>query len=146
MKICRQRGLSLLEVIFSLAIISVILAIVANYYLTQNKLYLAVGKAATQIQQLANVSYEWQTAQAQADFQGISMESLQAAGLLSKGDLYSQIDPWGGAITITADNDPRYVAITLDKIPKAACANLLGHMQNTAHNQSCGNGSYYISM
>ena len=146
MKHKNQQGISLLEVLFSLAIICTILTIVANYYFSQNKRYMEVSKAATQIHQLANVSYEWQTAQAQADFRGISLNALQAAGLLPKSDSYSQVNPWGGAIRVSAANDSQYVAITLLKVPSDACANLRSRMANSAHTQYCAGGIYYISM
>ncbi len=90
-------GLSLLEVIFSLTIIAVILAVVVHYFY-DNQLNLQVSKAATQIQQLASVSYEWQTAQSQKDFSGISIDALQAAGLLEKNSDYTGLDPWGGIL------------------------------------------------
>lgn len=146
-----QRGISLIEVLFSLAILCVILASVANYYYAQNKIYLSVGKAATQIQQLASVSYEWQAAQSQVDFQGISLPILQAAGLFSTTDNYSQIDPWGGAITISPDHrNPQYVLITLPQVPREACVNLRDRMVNVAESQSserdCADGNYHISM
>ena len=79
----RQRGLSLIEILLSLAIISVILMMIVNYYSTQNKDQVLVSKAAAQIQQLASVSYEWQTAQSKMDFTGITLTVLQDAGLLS---------------------------------------------------------------
>lgn len=146
-----ERGLSILEVLFSLAIMAVIFAMVANYYYSQNKRYLEVGKAATQLQQLASVSYEWQTAQAQSDFSGLSLAVLQKAGLLDANDNYSQIDPWGGAITLTADKqDAHYISITLPKIPNYACTNLRSRMANVAHSQSsadeCAQGSYQITL
>jgi prepilin-type N-terminal cleavage/methylation domain-containing protein len=149
--ILRQRGLSLIEILLSLAIISVILMMIVNYYSTQNKDQLLVSKAAAQIQQLASVSYEWQTAQSKMDFTGISLTVLQDAGLLSATDNYSQKSPWGGGINITAENsNPQYVLITLDKIPRSACANLRERMSQVAHSQSssneCAQGSYYISL
>lgn len=142
-----QTGLSILEVLFSLAIMGVIFAIIANYYYTQNKTYLQVSKAATQIQQLASISYEWQTAQSQTTFTDISLSALQAAGLLNPKDNYSQIDPWGGAISIAADkNDARYLLITLPKIPANVCANLANRMANIAHQQQCAGGNYTITL
>lgn len=146
-----ERGLSLIEILFGLAIMSIIFVMVADYYYSQNKRYLEVGKAATQIQQLASISYEWQTTQSQSDFQGISLTVLQNAGLLSKTDTYSQLDPWGGSISIAADqNDPHYVAITLPQIPEYACTNLRSRMANVAHTQSsageCTQGAYYITL
>lgn len=142
-----QKGLSVLEVLFSLAIMSVIFAIVINYYYKQNKFYVEVSKAATQIQQLASLSYEWQTAQSQTDFSGISLTTLQNAGLLPEKDKYSQIDPWGGMIDISKDDDDsKYVKITLAKVPKEQCANLMNRMAQTAHRQGCADGGYFISI
>jgi|GEM_PF-2708747 len=146
-----QKGLSLIEVLFSLAITGVILTIIVNYYYSQNKVYLNVSKAATQIQHLANVSYEWQAAQNQTDFTGISISTLQKAGLLSALDNYSQIDPWGGVISLSVDSsNASYVLITLPQIPQDACNNLRSRMASTAHSQAssseCSTGSYYISI
>lgn len=146
-----QKGISLLEILFSLTVIAVIFAIVANYFYTQNKNYLTVGKAATQIQQLADMSYEWQTAQGQNNFEGISQSALQQAGLLTVNDQYSQINPWGGQIIIAADNnDSRYVLITLSSVPTDACNNLRSRLNSIAHTQSsnadCTGGGYHISL
>jgi type II secretory pathway pseudopilin PulG len=145
-----QCGITILEILCSLAIMAIIFTTITYYY-TQNQRYMAVSKAAAQIQQLANVSYEWQAAQAQADFAGLSMTALQSSGLLNKIDNYTQIDPWGGNMTVAPDPaDPRYMRITLSKIPTNACANLRDRMTQTAHNQSsaadCNSGSYYISL
>jgi Tfp pilus assembly protein PilV len=137
-------GLTLIETLFGLAIMAVILMIVANYYYGQNKLYLETSKAATQIQQLANISYEWQAAQSQSDFNGISLSTLKTAGLLT--DNFFQIDPWGGAIDVAPSSDARYVAIILYKIPDNACTNLRTRMMNTAHTQSCSSGTYVITL
>ena len=137
-------GLTLLETLFSLAIIAVIVMIVANYYYSQNKLYMETSKAATQIQQLANLSYEWQAAQSQSDFSGISLSALKTAGLLT--DSFAQTNPWNGAIDVEASTDSRYVAIILYRVPDNACINLRTRMMNTAHTQSCSNGTYAISL
>jgi len=141
-----QQGLSLIEVIFSLGIMAIIFAVVADYYYSQNKRYLEVSKAVTQIQQLASVSYEWQAAQSQTDFNGISLSVLQQAGLLAAIDSYSQIDPWGGTMSLAADEDPRYVLITLPKIPADVCSNLYNRMSTLAHHQECSAGNYSIAM
>ncbi len=145
-----QYGLSVLEILFSLAVTAVILVMVANYYYTQNQRYMQVTQAAAQIQQIANVSYEWQTAQQQIDFKGIDFQTLQTAGLLAEDD-FSQVDPWGEKIVLTADpTDAHYLQITLPKISPYACVNLRDKMNKIAHNQTsekdCVNGSYKISM
>lgn len=138
-------GLTLIEILFSLAIMAVILMMVATYYFSQNKLYLETSKAATQIQQLANISYEWQAAQSKADFSDISLSALKTAGLLTTS-MDVQINPWGGTIDVTPSSDPRYVAIVLYRIPNNACTNLRTRMMNTAHTQSCYDGTYAISL
>lgn len=143
-----QQGLSLLEILCSLAIIAILATIVANFYATQNKTLLQVSKAAEQIQQLGNVSYEWQTAQSKLDFNGISISALQDAGLLPT-DNYSQQGPWGGLISLSADSSyPQYILITLENIPPEACSNLRDRLREIAHNQSsaseCAQGRYYI--
>lgn len=143
-------GLSLLEVIFSLTIIAVILAVVVHYFY-DNQLNLQVSKAATQIQQLASVSYEWQTAQSQKDFSGISIDALQAAGLLEKNSDYTGLDPWGGHFVVSADADnPHYVQIALPSIPESACNNLREKMKNLAHAQAsdidCSQNNYFVSL
>lgn len=146
-----QNGISLLETLLSLVIISVILVIVANYYFSQNQLNLNVSKANTQIHQLASVAYEWQTAQQQNDFTGLSMAALQTAGLLPFDDPYSQINPWGGSISISPyASNPTYLQITLSKIPVDACKNLRNRMANIAYAQTsdadCSNGQYQIAL
>jgi len=149
--LAKQRGLSLLEVLCSLAVIAVIIAIMINYYYTQNQRSLKVTKAATQIQQIASVSYEWQAAQSQSDFSGISLPILQAAGLLSPDYNYTQVSPWGGEISVQPDPaNAQYVRISLLLVPEYACTQLqellkeVAFSQATGHN--CKEGNYYISM
>lgn len=143
-----QRGISLLEVLCSLVITAVILLIVANYFYNQSQRYEQVSRATRQIQELASVSYEWQTAQSQTNFKGLSMNTLKAAGLLPEDSLVQQ-DPWGGAITLgPSDKNPNYLGILLPNTPEDACKNLRNRMASVAHEQSssadCQKGGYYI--
>lgn len=148
MKHACQQGISLLEVLCSLVITAIILLIVANYFYSQSQRYQQVSQAVRQIQQLASVSYEWQTVQSQTDFKGISMSALQAAGLLPEDHLIQQ-DPWNGTVVIgPSDKEPYYVGIVLPNTPQDACNNLRSRMANVAHEQStpadCQKGGYYI--
>ncbi|MBS0350927.1 MAG: hypothetical protein JSR33_07060 [Proteobacteria bacterium] len=112
--------------------------------MSQNKLYTNVGKAASQIQHLADISYQWEAAQSEPGFRDISLDALETAGLLSKQDPFAEENPWGGTITVAPDRDPRFLDITFTQIPNKACANLLQHMKNVAHNQQCQTNKYII--
>lgn len=143
-------GLSLLEVLCSLVIIAVIFSVVVTYFY-DNQRNVQISKTATQIQQLASVSYEWQSAQAQGDFSGLSLEALQKAGLLTKGNDYTELNPWGGSYSLSADTDnPHYLRITIPAVPQAVCNNLREKMQNLAHNQAseadCAKGNYFVTL
>jgi prepilin-type N-terminal cleavage/methylation domain-containing protein len=144
-----QSGVSLIEILFSIAILSVILVIATTYFGSLNQRSILVTQASEQIQQLASVGYEWKSAQSQTDFNGISLSALQQAGLLDNSDSYSQKSPWGGDISLSADSqDPNYLQISMNKIPKTECANLSNRLSNIAHRQSdnsdCSRGIYFI--
>jgi type II secretory pathway pseudopilin PulG len=144
-----QRGISLLEILLSLAIAGVLVMMMVNYYNAQAKTQLLISKAAEQIQQLSSISYEWQTAQSQVDFIGISLTALQDAGLIR--DNYLQQNPWGNSISVAPANDnPQYVLINLGKVPQDVCSNLRERMAHLAHSQAstndCTQGNYYISL
>lgn len=145
-----QSGLSLLEVLFSLAVTAVIMVTVINHFLTQNQRYLQVSQVAAQIQQLASVSYEWQTAQQLPDFTELTLQKLLNAGLLINSN-FNTLSPWGSQITLTPDpKDAHYLQITVPKIPNEACANLSDKMTTIAHAQTsatdCNSGEYQISL
>ncbi len=143
-------GLSLLEVLCSLVIMAVIFSLVVTYFFN-NQQNVQTSKVATQIQQLASVSYEWQSAQAQGDFSGLSLETLQNAGLFTKGNDYTELNPWGGAYSLSADTDnPHYLRITIPTVPEAACNNLREKMKNLAHAQAsegdCSKNNYFVTL
>lgn len=144
-----QSGISLLEILLGLVLICAFLGTVAIYFNSLNQRSILVTQAAQQIQQLASISYEWKSAQSQTDFSGLSLPVLQEAGLLNSADTDAQKSPWGQDFILSADTaDPSYLKILINKIPEAACANLIHQLSNIAHRQSyggdCAKGTYFI--
>ncbi len=144
-----QSGISLIEILMGIVIISVILGMVFLYFNPLSQSSVLVTQASAQIQQLASVSYEWKSGQSQTDFSGLSLSVLQNAGLLDSSDTTTQKSPWGSNIQLGADSeDPNYLQISMTQIPPPACANLIDKLSNVAHRQAnaadCAKGSYFI--
>ena len=146
-----QQGITLIEVLLALIITGILISFTVNYFLHQTQLHTQTTQVATQIRQIADISYEWQTAQQQADFKDISINALQKATLLSN-DHYNTTLPWNGTFSISADkSDAKYLSITLSGIPLGACNLLITQMRTVAHRQSSHqecktDGYYYISL
>ena len=129
----KQRGVTIIEALLVLTIAaSIITAAVAYFSMTHRQM--KVQHAISQIKTITAASYEWLHAQRQPNFSDInggtevSIQKLIDEGFLQSNnpnDATTYLDPWGGSITVSADpTNPKYVSITLDHIPKAACYNL----------------------
>lgn len=141
----KSHGISLLEMILALAVISSIIVLAVRYYSIAAR-DLHVWQAARQINQATQASYEWLKSQSQNNFgdsnngTNISLQNLMDAGLISPNatiDNQEQLlDPWGGKITIEPGNDPSYVAITLKNVPQMECLSLNQQLKNAMRSNS----------
>lgn len=123
-RIVTQRGISVLEVMLSLAIIAIILVMATRYY-----------KSASQSQQVSNglsvlhgiVAAETSYATANNNAYGGGILVLIGDGYLPKS---LQYDPWGGQIGVQANTGSFTVTFTM--VPSGVCNALTGIMQNEA--------------
>lgn len=139
----RQRGNSLLEVLLVLAVSSVLIVLAIRYF-TVVDLNMRVARAISQIDMVSRASYEWLEYERAADFSKINAQALLESHLIAKEDLKS---PWGGAIEVTAGQDPSHVKISLSGISAYGCQDLTRHLQSVAYAealaQACKQGTYY---
>lgn len=151
----REAGISLLEVLLSVGIISIIL-LTGVYFFDQIEKDTAVTKSITLLQKIASASYEWLQAQKQMDFCGatsssptscptgkvISIQALISAGLITPYDTCSStpclLTPWGKPITVepaigTGGSGPQYIRVTFPSVPNSIiCSQILQNMQNNS--------------
>ncbi len=113
------KGISLLEVLLSLAIIAIILILATRYFLLAES-YSQVNQTLTTIENINAAAQRWKLSH--DDFSDISMQSLIDRNLLPES---SQNNLWGGKNDIeAADNNSQYTVI-IHGIPQPACLNLL---------------------
>lgn len=119
----KKRGISLLEIMLSLVIISLLLVMATRYY-GLVRLQQQTNDAAGEIQAIRAAAERWLVGH--TDYTGISVSALQQLNLLPQN---FATNPWGDAVTVTASGGNAF-KITLKKIPFAACNNLLDRFQN----------------
>ena len=114
----KQRGIGLLELMLSLAIISVLLVMATRYYRTtkQNQ---QVNDAIAQVQAMVAASENWVIGR--NDFTGISLANLIASGNLPDG---SQFNPWHAQNTVRKASNPNHIIIAMNGLPQSACYNM----------------------
>jgi len=120
----QQRGISLLEVMLSLAIIAIILVMAARYFgLASNTSKL--NQATNQINEIIQGLAQWQNNE--GNYAGASLQSLYTQGFITqqtgKG---TGANSWGGNITLEANTNTATIAFT--GIPNSACLNLRNRM------------------
>lgn len=119
------RGISLLEVMLSLAIIAIIIMLATRYFSTANEAE-NINNATLLIENGRTASLRYLTIT--GSLQDVSVENLIKDDLLPPG--FGK-NPWAGNITIVvAPNDSSKVQITLTDIPKPACDNLLAALND----------------
>lgn len=139
------KGISLLEILLVLSIISVIATMSMRYYVGVHQ-NLQVTQAIREINRVTRASYTWLQENNTSDFSApipITLDRLVQAGLLAESDTQNN---WGGSVAIAAGNGGRYVQITLNNIPRRECENLQQqlstisetHVTNCLHNQYIG--------
>lgn len=138
-----QRGVSLLEILLVLGIIASIL-LMTTWYFSETGFEMRVMQSIQEMQSITQAAYRWQSFQKQTDFSGVSLQALIDDGLV----VNQSHTPWGGAITVSADEDaPEHVRITLSNIPSGACKMLRHKMTDIvteqASDEDCATHTYY---
>lgn len=140
----KQRGISVLEVMLSLAIIAVILVMATRYY-----------KTAQQSQQVKNalnilggiVSAEVDYAATNSNAYDLNIEDLSTKGYLPPGIGGSGTtpgnDPWGNKILLGPGANGGFM-ITFSSVPSNACQELANivNQQQAGTAPDCSSGAY----
>jgi type II secretory pathway pseudopilin PulG len=131
-----QKGISLLELMLALVVISALLLLTARYY-QQTRENLRVAQAIEMINNVVKTSYGW--LEGQPNFGGIRLDTLISSKFLPS--FYSgNSNPWKGTIEVTSadikDNNQNVIAnhvtVILTNIPAKSCQNLKEKMQSRA--------------
>ncbi|QLH43968.1 MAG: prepilin-type N-terminal cleavage/methylation domain-containing protein [Coxiellaceae bacterium] len=133
-----RKGIGLLELMLSLAIISVIIIMATRYY-DMAHLSRRVNDTVSMIQTLRSASERWLVSH--PDYADISVENLQERNLLPSD--FGK-NPFGGDITIESGNDANnQIEITVTKIPVTACKTLLDRFKSvgTSPDNTCAGSS-----
>lgn len=126
-----QRGIGLLELMLSLAIIAILLVMATRYFASARQGQ-EVASAISLIQAVSAASQSFFVANGNA-FTGLSASALKTQNYLPANT--NLINPWGGTVTVTGGSDtsnPTAVNITLTNVPGAACTQLAGALKSQA--------------
>lgn len=111
-----QAAFSLMELMLSLAVISMLLVMSTRYFNSvqhQQRL----NHAATIVRDIVSASHSW--AQSNPDMSNISLQRLIDVNLLTTS--YAK-NPWGGDVIVNAKaNDAFNITITLSQVPEDDC-------------------------
>lgn len=127
----KNRGISLLEVMLSLAIIAVILVMATRYFGIASKESL-VNQATQQISEIRQGYARWQTDR--GAITGVTLAQLQTAGYITAQTATTPNPLPGGALT----TDPAAGTMTVTVPNNAQCENLAGRFNTT-----CGGGTTF---
>ena len=118
----KQKGIGLLELMLSLAIISVLLVMATRYYKTARHGQ-QVNDGLSLVNATVAASENWVVGK--SNYQGIDVQELVNQGLLPAdiGD-GSSGSPWHTKITVASMNNDSQVEIDLENIPTSACNSL----------------------
>lgn len=116
-----QKGIGLLELMLSLAIIAILLITATRYY--------KITRTSQQVNTAADIVIAVYTAgsawlQSQNDFSGEMLSKFVANGSLPTDFSKPNINPWGGQVTSRGGSTPTTLAVTLTNIPRNACEDL----------------------
>lgn len=134
----KNKAITLLELMLSLAIIAIILVMATRYYDIVHSSE-QTGDASAMIQAIRAGSQRWLLSN--ENFTGISVPAMQNLNLLPTT---FGTNPWGGTIKVDpAPNDTSKIQINLTNIPAAACENLSARFSTTAISVNCtGHGNF----
>lgn len=131
----KQLGIGLLELMLSLAIISVLLVMATRYYSSARQAQ-QVNDAISLTEAIIAGSENWVIGK--NNFTAISMTELINGGFLPRG---SDRDPWHGAVSVTQGPSDSQITITMQAIPNAACLNLASKLYNQTANPNGASAS-----
>lgn len=115
-----QMGIGLLELMLSMAVISVLLVISVRYY-SSVKYQEQLTKTATMIREVINAANSWGTSN--PNYLAIDIDALINSNLLPGS---YKTNPYGGRINVlpVSSFNPYSFTITLSGVPESACAAL----------------------
>lgn len=119
-------GISLLEIMLSLAIIAVILIMATRYYAI-TRIAQQTNEASEMIIAIYSAGQSWM--QTNDNFKKVTIYTFTEAGLLPADFALATANPWGGAISIDPlGTDLQKLEVRLDNVPSKDCQNLLAKM------------------
>lgn len=130
-----QRGIGLLELMLSLAIIAVLLVMATRYFIVTSRSQ-QVNQASTQIGALQGAISNWKGAN--PTYTGLTPAALNSIGALTTAD-YDGTNinsPWSTPVTIDLKNNDTSYTLTYTNIPGWACISLV-QKYGGANNVSC---------
>lgn len=137
----RQKGISLLEVVLSLVVISTIIVLAVRYFSIASE-HTLIAKASQQVRLVSSASYDWLNAQPQADFSDsgsneISITKIVDAGLLNENSIVS---PWSAQNICVepAASDPSHITIEMAVNNQTACCYLYNSLKSAMYDTSSG--------
>ena len=124
----KQRGIGLLELMLSLAIIAVLLVMVTRYYVVAKRSQ-EVNQMATLVGALEGAVANWKAGQ--ANYSGVTWAKLNDLGLLTNADYDGTTvrTPWGTKVSLSAGDS--YVEFKAANLEVKACASLGAKFDNS---------------
>jgi len=141
------RGIGLLELMLSLAIIASVLLMATRYFI-QASAANKVTETTQIIGTLVKASFQW--LEAEPNFKNLDLNKLVEAKLLPE-DWQNKKDSWGEAIKISpygGSHDFQTIEIVISGAPKTACENISDIMgkQGMGTEQVCTDSSGYVGI
>lgn len=128
----KNKGITLLELMLSLAIIAIILVMATRYYEIVHSTE-QTNDASNMIQAIRAGSQRWLLSN--QDFSNISITAMQNLNLLPQ--TFSD-NPWGSTMTVSpASGDTSKIQIEMKDMPLSACENLLSRFSAAASTVNC---------
>ncbi len=121
----KSRGISLIELLLSLAIIAILLVMATRFY-ESTRSSQQVNDATNVLQHLMAASDKWFSvykSYQKTDNGDISLPQLITLGWLPKNFVFANANPWGGSINITPE-DSTHVKFMLAHVPAKDCLNM----------------------
>jgi len=129
-----QRGIGLLELMLSLAIISVLLLMATRYYKSADQGQ-KVSNAISLITGIAGAGAQYLSTHPKEKPTDLNLQVLTNDGYLSK-EFSTMSNPWGGTIKVSG-SDAGLVTITLEGVPGGPCRILQSSFSDT-NGTKCG--------
>ncbi|MGB6977089.1 MAG: type 4 pilus major pilin [Gammaproteobacteria bacterium] len=148
-----QRGITLLELMFSLVIVLMVLVVAARYYETVRTAH-RVNEAVSMVHVIYTASEGW--LQNNLDLSEASMQNFVNNNSVPNNFVTSNnVNPWGGDIKIAIDKSkPMVINITMSNVPLNDCRNLLQKLRqkmtdvipSVSAGGSCENNAFAVPL